>query len=156
MFAGRRRDSAAVWDFHAALFRSSVSPVALIYRSIFDVEEPEFVERVKPLVVDWLQWKLDKPEIELSPGTAVIDEESGIELSCFEGRDGASGVFRVRLYENRVGEGEQVASTFTALCDGSRAWSWMDVERWATRQDATPWIAYAPSLVRSILGSSTC
>ena len=130
--------------------------MALIYRSIFEVEEADFVEHAQGHAAEWLRWKLDQPELELTPGSSLLDEEHGIELRCMTGSDGDRGVLRVDLYENRENKGEQVASTFTAFNDGERSWSWMDVDRWTTRPDTTPWLSYAPSLVNTILGSSNC
>jgi hypothetical protein len=89
--------------------------MAVIYRSIVEVEQAGFVERAPALAAEWLRWKLDQPELELEIGRLVVDEERGVEIRCAAGSDADDAVFRVGLYENRVDEGEQVASTFTAL-----------------------------------------
>lgn len=130
--------------------------MALIYRSLFEVDDPEFVNNARLLATDWVRWKLDRSDLELEPGPAVVDEDRGLELRCIVGEEDGRRVLRVVVYENRVADGEQVASTFTAFGDGATSWSWMDVERWTTRQDAAAWTPFVPSLVRSVLASSTC
>ncbi len=130
--------------------------MALIYRSIVEVDDPELVDHAPALALDWLRWKLEQPDLELAPGDVLSDEERGVEMRCVSGADGDRRVLRVTLYENRVAEGEQVASTFTALSSDGVAWAWMDVERWTTSADARPWLAYVPSLVQSVLSTATC
>ncbi len=129
--------------------------MALIYRSIFEVEGADFVERAQGLAAEWVRWKLDRPEFELVLGEAIVDDERGIELRAFGGTEGDGEVLRMTLYENRKDEGEQVSSTFTALRKGEQAWSWMDVERW-TRPGTSTWLSLTPSLVTSILDTATC
>ena len=129
--------------------------MALIYRSIVEVEPTGFVERAKPHAAEWVRWKLGWKEAqELIPGQKI--EERGFEVQCHGGADDATNVFRVILYEERRDAGEQLRSTYTAMEHHGAACSWMDVQRWVTEPGSGRWIPFAPSLVRTILKAEHC
>src|SRR5437899_894827 len=130
--------------------------MALIYRSLFNVEADSFVAEQAPrFAEDWLRWKLHRPALELSEHGSV-PREDGVEAHWTQADDGDVAVFRALVYEERVERAEQVRTTFTAFADGQDTWAQTDIERWATSPEAEPWLPLAPSIVSSLLDRLVC
>jgi hypothetical protein len=129
--------------------------VALIYRSIVDVEDPGFIERAPAVVGEWVDQKVGQ-HVELRPGESHEFSDPRVEVHCRAGSDAHASIYQVELFEDRRDEGEEVRSTFTALeCDGATC-AWTDVARWVTEAGAGTWLPYPPRLVRSVLESESC
>jgi hypothetical protein len=130
--------------------------MALIYRSLFNVDADSFVSEQAPrFAEEWLRWKLELPELSCTePGN--IPRTDGVEAHWTLAREREIAVFRALVYEERVERAEQVRTTFTAFADGERTWAQTDIERWATSPGAEPWLPLAPSITSSILGRVSC
>jgi hypothetical protein len=130
--------------------------MALIYRSLFNVDADSFVAELAPrFAEDWLRWKLDRPALVIE-GPGNVPREDGIEAHWTQAADGEVAVFRALVYEERVDRAEQVRTTFTAFADGERSWAQTDIERWATSPEAEPWLPLAPSIVSNLLDNLIC
>jgi hypothetical protein len=130
--------------------------MALIYRSLVNVEADAFVESQAPrLAEEWLRWKLKRDDLSLD-GSGSSPRDNGIEAHWAQARDGEVAVFRALVYEERADRGEQVRTTFTAFADGERTWAQTDIERWVTSSEAEPWLPLAPGIVSSLLDRVIC
>jgi hypothetical protein len=129
--------------------------MALIYRSLFNVESPTFVEEAPRLAEHWLRWKLDISSLTIE-GSGSLPRANGVEAHWTGAREGEIGVFRALVYEERSAESEQVRTTFTAFSAGEHSWAQTDIERWATSPEAQPWIPVAPSIVSTLLEKEIC
>jgi hypothetical protein len=122
--------------------------VALIYRSLVQVADEDFLERTRGLFDAWASKKV---------GTMVTCAEEGAvehkgvayEFGSTADADAETAGLRARLYEDR-GE-EQVRLTVTALSADGQRWLWTDVERWTEAAYDPSWIPYAPRLVVDVL-----
>jgi hypothetical protein len=130
--------------------------MALIYRSIFDIEDGEtrFVDRAPERTLDWLRWKgertgLDLSSLDLVSGTQELGH--GLELTCGEAANSDCAVFRVALYEGARDDSTQVKTTFTALTGTSGSSAWVDLERWVVGDTARSWVPGAPGIVGTLV-----
>ncbi len=128
--------------------------MALIYRAIFQVEDPgsSFTERAGDRVQDWLRFKFRDDGLELpDEGTTTIDPY-GIEVGRQQRSSDECRVARLSVYEPHREDGLQVTATLTAISDGEKkSWAWVDLERWAPHQVAPTWIPVTPGIVISLL-----
>ena len=129
--------------------------MALIYRAIFQVEDPgsSFTERAGDRVQDWLRFKFRDDGLELpDEGTTTIDPY-GIEVGRQQRSSDECRVARLSVYEPHREDGVlQVKTTLTAISDGEKkSWAWVDLERWAPHQVAPTWIPVTPGIVISLL-----
>jgi hypothetical protein len=130
--------------------------MALIYRSLFNVEADAFVlEQAPRFGEEWLRWKLKRDDLTLE-GSGSVSGHDGVEALWTRAHDGDIAVFRIGVYEEREERSEQVRTTFTAFADGQRVWAQADIERWVTSSEAEPWLPLAPSIVSSLLDKLVC
>jgi hypothetical protein len=130
--------------------------VALIYRALFNVEQPGFVGEAPQFAQEWVRWKLRRDDIVLVGDGEIERDERGVEARWWYAEDGGSSVFRAMVYEDRHDDAEQVRTTFTAFGDGPQSWVLTDIERWATSSEAHPWVPHAPRIVGSLLEQLVC
>src|SRR4051794_3469344 len=128
--------------------------MALIFRSILDVQDAEFPTSGAELFQDWLRWKLSDPELELPPDREVLHLDDQREVRVSSGEHGSYAGFRGSLFEPR--DTEQVRTTFTALTRGDDSWSWVDLERWSDDPFSAGWVPMSPGIVQSILRNTDC
>jgi hypothetical protein len=126
--------------------------MALIFRSILEIDDAEFFESAPAIFEHWLRRKLRNDDIDAAGGTFVRDgiayEFSSISDAEFDAR-----AYRARLFEQR--EQEQVRLTFTAMGTKAETWAWIDVERWTESVYEPGWVAYSPVLLTRVLESFT-
>lgn len=127
--------------------------MALIYRSIFEVDDPEctFVERSPAHIRDWLRFKLDKPELELPSNGVDQLKDDGIDLEIRSGKSEECSVARIAVFEGSRDDGAEVKTTLTAMRAEDCSWAWVDLERWTPHQQTASWIPVAPGIVTTLL-----
>lgn len=124
--------------------------MALIWRSIFDVDDPALDQRGVAEITQWLRWKLRDPGIELPLDGTVITHSSGCEISGRFAREGDTWVMRARLFERRGDE--ELRTTITT----HRGWAWIDLERWSADAFVETWVPIAPGIVGAFLRGGRC
>jgi len=127
--------------------------MALIYRSVFEVEAEAFVDEAHSSFGDWLKTKR-LPEVEVPLDGEIVKLDEGFEIRAIRGADQGSEGYRAHLFERR--DDESVRTTFTAIDDGTTRWAWVDVERWAKDAFERGWVPVAPRLVGTILDAYPC
>jgi hypothetical protein len=127
--------------------------LALIYRSIFEVDDPgrSFVDRASGHFRDWLRFKLERPDLELPSPTSGPLQIEGIDLEVRSGSNDECAVVRITAFEGARDDGAEVKTTLTAMTDADRSWAWIDLERWTPAQQTTSWIPVAPGVVSTLL-----
>lgn len=127
--------------------------MALIYRAIFEVEDPDgnFVERAPGHFRDWLRAKVRDPILELPTGGRETLESAGIEIEWYSGTGEGCSVVRMSAFEAQRDDRVEVKTTFTAIAGEGLSWAWVDLERWTPEQDSPAWIPVAPGLVTRLL-----
>lgn len=128
--------------------------MALIFRSILEVEAEDFVGKTPGLFRDWLRRKLRTPELELPVDGKQHELVAGREVAAVRATADGADAFRGRLFEKR--DREEVKTTFTALSDHSHTWVWIDLERWAEDAWEGSWVPYSPGVVSLVLRSARC
>ena len=128
--------------------------MALIFRSILEVDRQDLVAAAPDLFRGWVARKIRDPELEI-----VVDAESrvlagGAEVAAVSAVAEGTSVFRGRLYERRGHE--EVKTTFTAIDDGTIRWGWVDLERWADDAWGWSWIPYSPGIVAQLMSVGRC
>lgn len=127
--------------------------MALIYRSIVEVESPSFVEGAHECFVGWLATKR-LPSFDLAADGVVVKPDDGHEMRASRATEGNVDGYRAHLFETR--QGEIIRTTFTAIDDTSTRWAWIDVERWAEEAFEPGWVPFAPRLVGDVLDGNDC
>jgi hypothetical protein len=56
--------------------------MALIWRSIFEVDQKSFVQDASRYVEDWLRWKLKDKTLVLPEDDSVLKHRSGCEITA--------------------------------------------------------------------------
>lgn len=116
--------------------------MALIFRSILEVEVDDFVASAPALFARWLQRKFRDDALEVAGGGETKEIAPNCEAAEVTAYEGDAAAYRAWLYEKR--EAEEVKTTFTALTDGSASWAWVDLERWADDAWRSSWVPYLP------------
>ncbi len=128
--------------------------MALIWRSIFEVDQESFVQDAPRHVQEWLRWKFDDKTFVLPGDASAFKHASGNEVVVRTAEDGELSAFRATLYE--PGEPDEVRTTVIALDDGVRSWGWVDLERWSADAFVEPWVPIAPGIMTTILRAASC
>jgi len=128
--------------------------MALIYRSLLELDDLTLAEDAPGLFRDWLVRKLGDDGFEL-PVEGEMKEINGIgEVTSLAGSDGECAGYRGTLFERR--DGEQLRTAFTAMRAPEGTWAWVDLERWTEDPYAPTWLPIAPFLVRILLRERNC
>lgn len=128
--------------------------MALIFRSILEVEADDFVDTTPELFQSWLRRKLRRSDLEVPVDGETQAVADGCEVAAVRVTAGTTDAFRGRLYEKRGRE--EVKTTFTALSDEFGTWAWIDLERWAEDAWEGSWVPYSPGVVSSVLRAGRC
>src|SRR4051794_4136000 len=128
--------------------------MALIFRSMLEVNDEDFAGSALGLFRDWLRWKLRIPELEVPDDGEVVHLGHGRELRARSGVDEAFSGFRGSLFEPRASE--QLRTTFTAMAHAGQAWSWIDLERWTDDPFEGSWVPMAPGIVGNVVRHTQC
>jgi hypothetical protein len=128
--------------------------MALIFRSLVEVEASDFVDAAPDLFLEWLRRKLRTPVLEMTVDGVPVQLERGNETCAVAATDGGATAFRGHLFERRPTE--QVKTTFTAISGDGSVWAWVDLERWSEDAWERTWVPYAPAIVSSVLGAARC
>lgn len=131
--------------------------MALIYRSIFEVEDPDgtFVSRAPEHVRDWLRHKLGDVELELPAEGSAQLEPHAIEIEMRSAANADCSVARIAAFEGAREDGVEVKTTLTAIRADDQSWAWVDLERWSPDHQTTAWIPVAPGVVTTLLMTET-
>ncbi|MEA2372114.1 MAG: hypothetical protein QOH12_2508 [Solirubrobacteraceae bacterium] len=124
--------------------------MALIWRSIFQVDDPTFDPLAIGHITDWLRWKLRDGEVDLPVDGSVLTHSSGCEITGRTARDGDLAVLQARLFERR--DEEELRTTITV----TSSWAWIDLERWSADAFVESWVPVAPGIVGSFLRATRC
>ncbi len=127
--------------------------MALIWRGIFEVDDPAFATGAANAMQAWLRWKLREPLLDLPLDGSVVRHDSN-EVVARTAEQDALGAFRGWLYEQNGAE--QLRTTLTVLRGGGSTWAWVDLERWSGEAFVEPWTPIAPSLVSTLLRERCC
>jgi hypothetical protein len=128
--------------------------MALIYRSIFDVADPDgaFVDRAARYFEEWARLKLHDSSFELPLIGKIERPEEGVEISVARAEDDGLCVFRGALFETARGDGAELETQLIAISHNENAIAWVDLDRTALHATAdTDWVPSAPNVVRRIL-----
>lgn len=128
--------------------------MALIFRSIIEVDAPDFLGTTPTMFRDWLRWKLRSPDLEFEASGEPLTVAGGYELAAVDAASSGARAFRGHLFERR--DGEEVKTTLTVIESESRTWAWVDLERWADDAWQSSWIPFSPGIVGSILRAGHC
>ena len=109
--------------------------MALIYRSVFEVEAEAFVDEAHSSFGDWLRTKR-LPEVEVPVDGEIVKLDEGFEIRAIRGADQGSEGYRAHLFERR--DDESVRTTFTAIDDGTTPTSTRPLPGTATTTVARP------------------
>lgn len=124
--------------------------MALIWRSIFQVDDPAFDREAVDHITFWLRWKLHDDDIDLPLEGTVLSHASGGEITGRMVRDGNLSVLQARLFERRAEEELRTTITVTPK------WAWVDLERWSADAFVESWVPIAPGIVGSLLRATQC
>lgn len=127
--------------------------MALIYRSIFEVEDPAgtFMDRFPDHIRDWLRYKLRAPDLTFSLDDTSALEGQAIEVTAKSGENDVCSVTRIEAYEGSRDDGVELKTTITALREEDRSWAWIDLERWTQDHAAAGWVPAPPGIVTTLL-----
>ena len=128
--------------------------MALIFRSIVEVEADDFVGTAPELFLQWVRRKLRDELLEVPADGETHELRPGLEAAAVEASEDGTAAYRARLYEKRAGE--EVKTTFTALGNHAGSWAWVDLERWAEDAWRSSWVPYSPGIVSHILAAGRC
>lgn len=128
--------------------------MALIFRSIFEVDGGDLVDAACDVFQRWIARKIDLPDVQIDPDGESRALAGGYEAAAVRAATEDAQVFRGRLYERR--DQEEVKTTFTAINDGVTTWAWIDLERWTEDAWGRNWIPYSPGLVSHVLRTGRC
>ena len=127
--------------------------MALIWRGIFEVTDPDLSSSAEEILCAWLRWKLKEPLLQLKVDGTIMRHGSH-EIVARRAAQPDRSVFRGALYERRPEE--ELRTTLTVLCDKDISWVWVDLERWSDDPFIEPWTPIAPGLVSSLLRERAC
>lgn len=132
--------------------------MALIYRSIVEVEDPAaaFAARIATHVESWLRWKCRDTELEIPEAGDILLDEHGLEIQVRHGLSSVCQVRRISVFENQRDDGLRVKTTSTAILGEDTSWCWIDLERWTHEAHADMWIPSPPGLVGAVLRQESC
>lgn len=116
--------------------------MALIYRSIVEVEQGDLLQAAPEVFLSWAKRKVRRPELEVPTDGQPVEISREFEITAVEAAQEASAVYRAQLYEDR--SGEEIKTTFTVLQGKGETWFWLDLERWADDAWGGAWTPYAP------------
>lgn len=128
--------------------------MALIWRSIFEVDQVSFVQDAHRYVEDWLQWKFKDKSFVLPEDDSTIKHRSRSEITARKVTDGELSVFRATVYESK--KRDQLRTTVIALRDSSHCWGWVDLEQWSADAFVEPWVPIAPGIMTTLLRAVSC
>lgn len=128
--------------------------MALIFRSVVEVDAPDFLAATPAMFRDWLRWKLRSPDLEFQASGEPQKIAGGYEVAAVVAASSSASAFRGHLYERR--DGEEVKTTLTAIESASRTWAWIDLERWAEDAWQSSWVPFSPGIVGSVLRAGRC
>jgi hypothetical protein len=128
--------------------------MALIFRSMLEVDEHDFVALAPDLFQQWLRGRPGLDDFELRLDGERHVPAAGYEVMAVNARQVGSAAFRATFFENR--EREQVKTTFTAISTHKASWSWVDLERWTDEAWRGSWVPYSPGVVGGVLRAVTC
>jgi hypothetical protein len=128
--------------------------MALIWRSIFEVDQESFVQDASRYVEDWLRWKLKDKTLVLPEDDSLLKHRSGCEIIARKAQEGELSAFRATVYESK--RRDQVRTTVVALRDSSSCWGWVDLEQWSADAFVEPWIPIAPGIMTTLLQAVNC
>lgn len=128
--------------------------MALIFRSIVEVEAPDFLATTPTMFRDWLRWKLRSPDLEIHTSGEPQAIAGVYEVAAVDAFSPNARAFRGHLYERRTGE--EVKTTLTVIQGESRTWAWVDLERWAEDAWQSSWVPFSPGIVGSVLRAGRC
>lgn len=128
--------------------------MALIFRSIVEVEAPDFLAATPTMFRDWLRWKLRTADLEVHTSGEPQTIAGGHEIAAVDAASSSASAFRGHLYERR--DGEEVKTTLTVIESEQRTWAWVDLERWAEDAWQASWVPFSPGIVGSVLRAGPC
>lgn len=128
--------------------------MALIYRSIFGVKDPDgaFVERASGYFEEWARLKLHESNLELPQIGKIERPDEGVEISVARATNNGLSVFQGALFETARHDGAELETQLIAISDNENVIAWVDLDRTALHATAdTDWVPSAPNVVKRIL-----
>ena len=128
--------------------------MALLFRSIFEIEDEGFLDRASGLFREWIRWKLRNSSLDFENDGHTHEVADGREVAAVSVTHEGASAFRGRLFEKRGRE--EVRTTFTVIGDASGVWSWIDLDRWSEDAWERTWVPFAPGIVGAVLRAVDC
>jgi len=125
--------------------------MAIMYRAIFNDDEPGVLDRVKSQFRNWLQEK--HPEAQL-PSNGTSSNFDGGSVDCIEQHDDDLAVLRIKLKEELTGA--YWGTTACAISEGSCSWIWIDNEHASEDVYSRPPRRSPPRFVSPLLREGRC
>lgn len=122
--------------------------MALVFRSIVRSPSTDFVDVATDQFASWLKRKVRDDGIDPAQGQTSSGSTT-YEWGQTDAEDSSVRARRAFCFEQR--SAEQVKVTQTLLVEGTNAWGWVDVERWAEDVHTAGWIPVAPKLLANVL-----